>query len=397
MNNKLKRLKENLIKNMKQASHVFIIGHNNPDYDAIGAAIGVATLAKSLGIKAYIIVNDAPQVLEPGVKKVIDDSKEKYQFINLEEFRQITDKKSLLVTVDVNKKSLTAVANDLDNIGKVMIIDHHQEDEFSIPTPNKYIDQNSSSTCEIITQLLQAKQVKYTKDIANYLLAGIILDTNRFQKTPNPSTTFDIAEKLCRKGADYDAINKLFISNFLEDDQIYSLIFGKKKIIEDTTIPREIVVANTHIQAYPQLFGEPTVSFTVNRTCPKCIYRQDELAKTADKMLKYADMSFVLGYVSEQDVGISARSKCEIDVGEVLRRVEKRDFPLLQEENIGNKIKTGGGNKRNAGGRITTNNIYFIEKILMDLVLEMSLPNENSEEIEKPVELVKKKELIKVR
>ena len=46
MTNKLRRLKETLVNNMEKSSQVFIVGHNNPDYDSIGAALGVATLAK---------------------------------------------------------------------------------------------------------------------------------------------------------------------------------------------------------------------------------------------------------------------------------------------------------------------------------------------------------------
>lgn len=400
MSNKLKRLREVLIKSIEHSHQIFIVGHNTPDYDAIGASLGVATLAKELKRKSYIIVNDQPQELEPGVKKVMDDSKKEYHFINLEEFRKKSDRGSLLVVVDVNKRYLTSVQDDLDKVGKTIIIDHHQEDKFTIPAQYTYIDQQASSASEIVAQILHAKQIKYSKNIANYLLAGIILDTKRFQKNTTP-TTLDTAEKLCRKGADYDAVNKLFISNFVEDDQIYSLIFGKNVVDIDEASSKEIIIANTHIQAYPQLFGEPTVSFTVNRVKPRTIYRQDGLAKTADKMLKYADMSFVLGYVSETDVGISARSKCEIDVGKLLGQLDIIDFPIgnIENQKLTKIIKSGGGNKQNAGGRITTNDIFSVEKFLMDSVLEMATPDEvieHNEEIEKPVVLVRKRKEVKV-
>lgn len=84
MSNKLKMLRETLVKNITDASQVFIVGHNTPDYDAIGSALGVATLSKELNKKAYIIVNDLAQDLDPGVSKVIEDSKGDYHFIDLE-------------------------------------------------------------------------------------------------------------------------------------------------------------------------------------------------------------------------------------------------------------------------------------------------------------------------
>ena len=82
MTNKLRRLKETLVNNMEKSSQVFIVGHNNPDYDSIGAALGVATLAKSLGVEPYIIVNDLAPVLEPGVKKIIDESRNHFHLLH---------------------------------------------------------------------------------------------------------------------------------------------------------------------------------------------------------------------------------------------------------------------------------------------------------------------------
>lgn len=391
MSNNIKRLRDALVKNIVDASQVFIVGHNTPDYDAIGSALGVATLSKELDTNTYIIVNDLVQDLDPGVAKVIEDSKNDFQFIDLEEYRTLADKNSLLVVVDVNKKYLTSVEEDLDRVGNIIIIDHHGEDVCSISTPYKFIDESASSTSEMVAGVLHAKKIRYTKNMANYLLAGIILDTKRFQKNTT-SPTFDITEKLCRSGADYDAVNKLFISNFLEDKQIYTLIFGEKTVIEENNTA-EVTIANTHIQAYPQLFGEPTVAFVVNRVAPHTIYRRDMLAKTADKMLvKYADVAFVLGYTNEFDAAICARSKCDIDVGEILKKLDYMngtEFPINEQPTTINC--SGGGNKHNAGGSVTTNDIFSVEKFLMDSVLQMAIPDKVLEEEKgEPVVLVKK-------
>lgn len=396
MSNNLKNLRDALVKNINAASQVFIVGHKIPDYDAIGSALGVATFAKGLNKKSYIIVDEQAQDLDPGVAKIIEDSKKNFQFIKLEEYRNLADKNSLLVTVDVNKKYLISVQNDLDRVGKVMIIDHHGEDVHSISTPYKFIDEEASSACEMVAGVLHAKKIRYTKKMASYLLAGIILDTKRFQKNTR-STTFDVTEKLCRNGADYDAVNKLFISNFLEDKQIYTLVFEDEKITEEDT-PTEITIANTHIQAYPQLFGEPTVAFVVNRVAPHTIYRRDMLAKTADKLLKYADVAFVLGYTNEYDVTICARSNCEITVGEILKKLDYMDsseFPTNEQVPV--ITCSGGGNKHNAGGSVTTSDIFSVEKYLMDSVLQMATPGETlePEKIEEPIVLVKKRKEVK--
>lgn len=391
MSNRIHELKELVTKLINYSSKVFIVGHNSPDYDCIGASLGLSTLVKGLEKEAYIIVDDIPLEIDSGVKKVIDDSKDSHKIINLEEFKKLADKDSLLITVDVSKDYRISVKNDLDKVGNILIIDHHQEDNHTINTPYKYITDKVSSTCEVVAQLLNAKQIKYNRNIANYLLAGIILDTQRFKKNSFPAT-FDIVEKLCRKGADYEAVNKLFISDFLEDKTIYSLIVGEHAAIDESLEPKEIIIKNTHIEAYPTLFGSPTVSYTVNRSGPKTIYKQVELAKTADKMLKYADVSFALGYVSQTDVGMSARSTCDVDVGKILQELQLEEFPY-DEQDSDKYEKSGGGNKESAGGRFTTTDIFSVERKLMELVQTLatpSLPEETTEEIEKPIELVKK-------
>ena len=389
MNRKKKKFQEELLKFITTSDKIFIIGHNNLDYDAIGAALGIATLAKHYRKQAYIIVNDPQETMDPGVKKVIDDTKDYFNYITLKEYRDSAKDQDALVIVDTNKPYLLATQYDLGPVGKTFVIDHHETDEFSLKTTPQYIDERASSTCEIISQLLIAKQIKEISTVADYLLAGIILDTKRFQKNTTP-TTFDTAEKLWKKGANYDAVNRLFISNFEEERTIYQLLFGEemKETSEDGI---ELVVRNTIIQAYPKLLGEPTVSFTLNRKAPGTVYRQVDLAKAADKMLKYADACFVIGKVSDDRVGISARSKCNIDVGEILSGVQNATFPREEGEPI---VQSGGGNKQSAGGNITTNDIFAVEKFLTDSVLQYATPEEEKEE--KPVVLVRKQRKVSV-
>lgn len=393
MSNKLRLLKEVLIKNITNASKVFIVGHNTPDYDAIGAALGMATIAKELGKEAYIIVNDLPQSLDPGVVKVIEESKENYNFINLEEYKSLADLDSLLIAVDVNKKYLTSVQDDLDKVGAVIIVDHHQETEQTMESNYKYIDSHASSTCEIVAQLLHSLQIKYSKNMANYLYAGIVLDTQSFRKNTT-ATTHDTAEKLYARGASFEVVSKWRVANFEEDQKLNDLIFGSHIIREigesETT---EIKINNNSIQVFPNILGAPNVSFVINRMKPREIYRKDTLAKAADKIFsKYADLAMVLGYIDEETVGISARSKCDVDVGQLLGKLEKIDpYTFPQKETTLRPVCTGGGNKQNAGGSITTSDIFAIEEFFMNALKEMTPEEEtivSQQENEEPIVLV---------
>lgn len=362
MDDKIKALTDNLVKHIEKASKVFITGHNNPDYDAIGSALGIGTLVDSLGKDAYIIVNDISSKLDFGVQRILTSNKNDYNIINLNDFKKLVDNDSLLITTDVNKKYMVSVKDYLDKFGDVMIVDHHQDDEFTIPAIYKYIDIKASSASEIITGVLKERDIRYSAKLANALLAGVILDTKRFQKNTSAST-FKAAEELCNNGANYDAVNRLFVSDFKEAMEINSLIFGKEEII-DENIPEDMLVNNTVIMAYPQILGSPTVSFTINRNKPSTIYNQITLAKAADQMLNYnVDASFVLGYVCPDEVGISARSRGDFNVGEVLAKLQYLDLPqveLLAFQPL-EVIKSGGGNMQNAGGKVTTTDIFGLE------------------------------------
>ncbi len=211
-------------------------------------------------------------------------------------------------------------------------------------------------------------------------------------KNTTPAT-LDAAEKLFRKGADYDAVNRLFIANYLEDKMIYSLIFGEKQV-ENESDTKELIIANTHVRVYKRsLLRETTVSYTLNRERPKTIYRQVDLAKTADKMLKYADVSVVMGYTNEYNVGLSARSKCDINVGNILKNLQTLELPedkeIILPPSI-EKIKSGGGNQCSAGGCITASNIFAVEQVILNLMMDVmpdTIENQSKELVKKRKEI----------
>ena len=415
MSDQIELLRDVLLKNIANASQVFIVGHNTPDYDAIGSALGVATIASELDTKAYIVVNDLAQELDSGVAKIIEDTKDDYHFINLEEFQALANKNSLLITVDVNKKYLTSVQEDLDKVGKIMIIDHHQETDQTIVADYKHIDErasstceivaqllqnleiNSSSTCEIVAQLLQNLEINYSEEMANYLYAGIVLDTKSFQKNTT-ATTHDTAEKLYARGASYEVVSRWRVANYEEDKKINNLIFGSNIIREigpsETT---EITINNNSIRVYTNILGAPQVSFAINRITPHEIYRRDLLARAADKIVaKYAEVAVVMGYVDEETVGICARSKGNLNVGNLLEVFEEKDYTYFpQETPPKSPVCGGGGGQQIAGGSVTTSNIFALEELLMEKLSEMKVDEENivsQQEPEDTIVIVGKKE-----
>lgn len=354
----IKKLKETLEKEIKKSSSVFIIGHNSPDFDSIGSCLGIYEIAKSLGKKSYIIVNDEESKIEPGVKKIIDQSRKSCHFITKKEYLQQANKQSLLIVTDVNKDHMISVGDCLDRVRDIIIIDHHTEDEHTINTVNKFISLESSSASEIVARVLSAFKLKYSKEVANYLLAGISLDTKRF-KHNTTSKTHDVAEKLIDNGADIDYVNNLFLEEFDSFCRISNLIINGtiiRKFSEDSLSPIQ-------------------VSFTLNRNHPQEIYIKEDYAKAADRMMKFngMDASFALGYVDAENIHISARGGKRVNVGNIMKEMQ------------------GGGTAQSGGTRIQSDDIFKIEE---ELIAKIPLGLSEEEDLVEP-QVIKVKQILK--
>ena len=120
--------------------------------------------------------------MEPETRKVLEDIDGKFDIIKADEVADLLTDKSLMVAVDVNKSYLVSTQPYLDKFNDIMIIDHHKTDDKTIKTEHRFINEKISSTCEEVANLIFLYNVNLTKDYASYLLAGIILDSNKFSK-----------------------------------------------------------------------------------------------------------------------------------------------------------------------------------------------------------------------
>ena len=327
----IKDLKVNLEQKILQSNKVVIVPHNGVDFDAIGSAIGLTEIVKKLKKVPYIVVNDLQYKLDKGVQIILNEFKNKASninkasIINKEKYLEIKDPNDLFLLTDVNKEYLISLRDEIKNIDRnnVIIIDHHDVDKSTIDTDFKYIDTDISSASEIVTKLLQLFKVKISSDVANYLLAGIHLDTNRLKKNTS-SDTFKTIARLLECGANNEIINKWFIEDFNSYTRVHSLV-GKAEMMN--------------------------FSIAIVKGEDANIYTKEELAKAADYLLNFGvDASFVIGDIGNNIISISARSNEKIDVGSVM------------------KDMNGGGHRFSAATKITDMNEDEIYKKLVKVI-----------------------------
>lgn len=279
---------------IKNAKKVIIIPHINPDFDAIGSAAGITLIAKKFKKESRIIVDDDINTIDDGVRLIINELNQDNEIVvDKSKYKNIKDKNDLFILTDVNKKHLISV-NDIINKNNTIIIDHHEMGDDTVSSSYKFIDPNVSSASEIITRLLTSYKIKIPEDIANYLLAGIHLDTNRLAKNTT-SNTFRVVSKLLDSKADMNKVSNFFVEDFYSDRKVQNLV----NMLDISHYTVGTIIAKDDI------------------------VEQIELAKAADYSLRYGlDAVFALGRIDENTVSISSRSQGRVNVGAVMREFD---------------------------------------------------------------------------
>lgn len=317
--------KKEIDKLIENSSSVFIMGHKYLDLDAIGSAIGMYEYLKEFNKKPTIIIND--RKLEPGVKKIIDKMNDLYSINKSKKIKLKINENSLLIIVDTNKESLLQDTNFFSFFQNVIVIDHHDLKETSINKGLVIVDEEASSTCEMVADFLEYSKTPIDEDIATILLSGIVLDTNNYV-LKTTTNTFRASYILAQKGADPSYVQYLLKQNLKE-------YIERQKVVTNVKMIKNIAIS-----------------------CAKSTltYRREDLAKIADTLLQFNNIeaSFVIGKLDKKNVGISARSLGNINVGEIL-------------ENL-----NGGGDNHEAGARIENVSIKKIEMELKEILKKIN-------------------------
>lgn len=93
---------------------------------------------------------------------------------------------------------------NIDCFKEIIKIDHHPyEDKMGNV---EWVDTTSSSTCQLIIELIFSTKLKFTKQVAGNLFLGVVSDSDRFLLSYTTSTTFELITRLIEEN-DLDFIN----------------------------------------------------------------------------------------------------------------------------------------------------------------------------------------------
>ena len=313
---------------MLEAKNIIIMGHTNPDIDALGSSLGIYRLAKSLNKETHIVIDTNGLTLKSFIDSINKDEEYNGVLIDEQAAEDIINTDTLLIVVDTHKINYTEAPNLLTKTNKIVVIDHHRRS-------TDYIEQSTltfqevyaSSAAELVTELLQYAETKVELKTleAEGLYAGIMVDTKNFTFKTGVRT-FEAAAYLRKCGIDIIRIKKWFQSD----------LSNYNKIAE--------IVKNAEL---------------VNESIGISIYDKEDkdagliCAKAADELLTISDItaSFVIGNMGEK-VCISGRSIGDINVQVIL-------------EKLG-----GGGHITLAGAQVEDKTVEEVKQELIEKINE---------------------------
>lgn len=203
-----------------QADNVLIMGHHNPDFDCIGACIGLAFLCRHAApdIDVNIITNRNDvnfRALSPILDGIPDADA---LFVDSETGMDLIRSGTLVVIADVNSMRVVEAPDVIPGVSQIAIVDHHRQVEaFGFTPVMNYIHPTASSACELVTEMVEQSpwNEALSREEANALLAGIMLDTKNF--TQNTGTqTFAAVHFLYDRRAHTSVVRTCFRENIAE-------------------------------------------------------------------------------------------------------------------------------------------------------------------------------------
>lgn len=301
-----------LVSLVNKSSNVLIMGHINPDFDAIASGIGLARLVMYLGKDVKIITDFSNQSFNTFANMLTMIKDYDNIFVDKIYGQELLTPDTLVIITDVNNERILESPEIYKKAEHIAIIDHHrQTQEFNRKHDISYIEPTASSASELVSEMLELVLPPNTlyKEEAELLLAGILLDTQNFTRNVG-IRTFSAAVYLRGEGANTGKAQSVFkyrlgefkkLAEFEKNIIVFRKIFAITQYDLDNT-PENRVIA----------------------------------AQAAERMLQIEGIkaSFTLS-LADDAIHISARSDGSVNVSLILEKLK------------------GGGHFDSAGARLT--------------------------------------------
>ncbi len=184
---------EDLLRELRSHERFLLTSHANPDGDAIGSAVGLARILRSLG-KGVVIWNRDPTprvyLSLPGSDRIHHGEEAPASF---------PDGFDALVALECPTLDRTGLHEQLQNGLPILNIDHHLGNEQYGKV--NWVDTSAPSLGEMIHRLARALNVTVDEATATSLYLTLVTDTGNFRFANATSRAFEAAAELVKDGA----------------------------------------------------------------------------------------------------------------------------------------------------------------------------------------------------
>ena len=194
-----------------KSDNCIVMGHKFSDLDAMGAAIGVYAIAKTLGKEAFVVADRETTLAGSLINYYSRSAGNAKCFLSPSDALDHIREGTLLVIVDTHSPDFLESRVLYEKAKNVVVIDHHRLMVGHIENSKLLIHEPyASSACEIVSELAAYNSEKAIGRLeAEALLAGIMLDTKNYVLRTGVRT-FEASAFLRRRGADTVEVRKLF-------------------------------------------------------------------------------------------------------------------------------------------------------------------------------------------
>lgn len=303
-----------IVKQVKKANKILIIGHENPDGDAVGSVLGLCHVLKKMSKNAVAVFpNRAPDFLMwmPSYNESMFYNKDN------KKVEELFNEAELIFCLDFNERRRVGSMENLlsENKSVKILIDHH-------PYPDAFFDimiseESVSSTAELVYSVIESCGWKefLSKEAAECLFTGIMTDTISFTVNSSHPRTFEITAQLLKYDLDKEKIYQRVFHSFTES-RIKMLGFALHK---------KMKILHHYATGYIWLSKEELKQFC---------FQKGDTEGFVNYPLSIKGIKFAALFLEKENfIKISFRSTGNIPVNEIM-----------------SKHYRGGGHKNAAGG-----------------------------------------------
>lgn len=301
-----------VIQAIEKNNRFLISTHINPECDAIGSELSFKGLLDRLGKTSFIInEQDPPRECKflPGLNAIK----------GLGRIRDF----DILVVLDCSNLSRIGKVSRLINKDKFIInIDHHISN--SNFADINWVDPKSSSVCEMVYRLYKKLKIKFDKNAALSMYAGILTDTGCFRYSNTTAFTHRVAADL--------------LENKISVNKVYRLIYASFSFDEIKFLGREISKFNIDNKG-------KIIWLTINRVALK---KNKISMDLTDNILHFAravkgvEVVLLFKEMDSNQIRVNLRSNGSVDVNHLAKIF-------------------GGGGHRTASGFTVKGDIHSVE------------------------------------